>query len=249
MLDKLPSVVTVATFSALSLAVSHEWAYFSVIGPEYQALYTTSDYITLLIWGAGAVFLTVVIFGVIHLVTYRSDDFTLPPFSAEKTFGGFMDRNFNLILVGLLALVLFFFSTAQVNIGAYLLLVYIVMRALLYIFRHEKTRRYSKGWLALLVYGLPLGMIFLYGIGKSSAYTDIGISNARYELRLKEQLVNRDVEVLRFLEKGVIVFDPQTRKVEFFRHDLIARVSKKMPDLDSRSFACKRWEIMCVPAK
>src|SRR5258707_12392499 len=53
-LEKLPSVVTIATFAALCLAVSHEWAYYGVIGSEYQSLYTTSDYITLLIWGAGA---------------------------------------------------------------------------------------------------------------------------------------------------------------------------------------------------
>jgi hypothetical protein len=201
MLDKLPSVVTITTFAALCLAISHEWAYYGVIGSEYQTLYTTSDYITLLIWGAGAVFLGVVIFGLIQFVAYRSDDFTLPPFSKKKTFSSFMDRNLNFVFISLLTLFHFFFGTSQVNVWSYFLLAYIVFRGLLFIFRHEKMRQYDRGWFSLLIYGLPLGMICLYGIGRMSAYTDIGNKYPGYELRLKDQYVSRDVDVLRFLRR------------------------------------------------
>ena len=248
MLEKLPSVVTITTFAALCLAISHEWAYYGVIGSEYQALYTTSDYITLLIWGAGAVFLSGVIFWLIQFVAFRSDDFTLPPFSNAKTLRGYMDRNNSLVIISFLTLFDFFLGTSQVNIWSYLLLATIVLRGLLYIFRHEKLKQYDRGWLTLLIYGLPLGMITFYGYGKMSAYEDIDNKQPpRYEPRLKEQYVSRDVNVLRFLEKGAIVFDPKTRTVEFLRSDMIARVARKTPELDNRSFVCKHWEV--CPAK
>jgi hypothetical protein len=249
MLDKLPSVVTITTFAALCLAVSHEWAYYGVIGSEYQTLYTTSDYISLLIWGAGAAFLTVVIFGLIQFAVYRKDDFTLPAFSKKKTFGGFIDRNFSIVVVALAALSTFFFGTSQVNLWSYALLAYIVCRVQLYIFSHEKTKKYDTGWFSLLIYGLPLGMIFLFGLGRASAYSDIGNKAPRYELRLKDQYVSRDVDVLRFLEKGALVFDPKTKKVEFLRSELIARVARKTPEVDDRSFACMHWEIGCAKRK
>jgi hypothetical protein len=220
-----------------------------VIGAEYQTLYTTADYVTLLIWGAGATFFVAVIFGLIQFVAYRSDNFEVPPFSKEKTFGGFMDRNSHLVVVSSVALLGFFFGTSQVNLWAYGLLAYIVFRGQLYIFSHEKIKNYATGWSALLIYGLPLGMMLLFGIGRSSAYDDISSKNPRYELRLKDQYVTRDVDVLRFLERGALVFDPKTKKVEFFRNDLIARVARKTPDLDHRSFVCKHWEVMCSTRK
>jgi hypothetical protein len=249
MLEKLPSIVTITTFASLCLAISHEWAYYDVIGSEYQALYTTSDYITLLVWSTGAAFLVVMTLGLLQFVAFRSDNFTVPSFSMEKTLGGFMDRNEFLVALALCTLLDFLFSTSQVNVWAYGLFAYIVFRGLLYIFGHEKMRRYAQGWYALLVYGLPVGMIVSYGIGKASAYEDIGNKHPRYELRLKDQYVSRDVNVLRFPEKGVIVFDPIARKVEFVRQDMILGVITKAPELDSRSFACKHWEVMCAPPK
>jgi hypothetical protein len=249
MLEKLPSVVTITTFAALCLAVSHEWAYYGVIGAEYQTLYTTSDYIALIIWGVGAVFFFLVIIGLFQFITYRADDFRFPPFSKEKTVRGFMDRNFYFVVLSLGTLLGFFFGTSQVNVWSYALLAFAVFRGLLYIFGHEKLRQYNSGWFSLLIYGLPSGMIILYGVGRTSAYTDIGNKDPHYELRLKDQYVSRDVDVLRFLEKGAVAFDPKTRTVEFVRNDMIVRVTRKTPELDNRSFICKHWEVGCATPK
>lgn len=248
MLERLPSLVTIGTFCVMSFAAAHEWAYFSVIGPEYQTLYATSDYITLLIWGAGTAFFIVVIFGLIQIVVYRSDDFTLPPFSAKKTFTGFMDRHFDIVLILFSATIQFFFGTSQVNFWAYMLLVWFVFRGILYVLSHEKTKKYSTGWFAAVIYGLPIGMIFAYGVGKNSAYDDISQTQTRYELRLKDHFVSRSVNVLRFLEKGAIIFDPQTKMVEFIRTDAINRISTKAQELDNRSFVCKHWDL-CPPSQ
>ncbi|MGY3559809.1 hypothetical protein ACVWXP_003078 [Bradyrhizobium sp. USDA 4463] len=249
MLDKLPSVVTIATFSALSIAVAHEWAYFGVIGAELQSLYTSTDYIALLIWGAGAGFLFVLVMALIQLTALRADNFKLPPFSQKKTFGGFLDRNFVWVWVGGLTIFNCFFSADQVNLWFYLLLAGLVFRGLIYILRHERTRQYDQGWSAILIYGLPIGMVFSYGMGKSAAYEDLSNRSAHYQLSLKGQSVSRDVDILRLLDKGALIFDPMTRKVEFLMSDTIASITHRIQDFDKRSFACKHWNVGCLSSK
>jgi hypothetical protein len=66
---------------------------------------------------------------------------------------------------------------------------------------------------------------------------------------MKGQSVSRDVDVLRLLDKGAIIFDPATRTVEFLKSDMIASVARRATELDNRSFACKKWETGCQPAK
>src|SRR5215472_1674726 len=55
-LDKFPSFLGVLTFLALAIVLPHEWGYFGVIGLDFPSLYTTHDYIGLLLIGIGASF-------------------------------------------------------------------------------------------------------------------------------------------------------------------------------------------------
>lgn len=249
MLEKLPSATTIATLVALCVSIAHEWAYFGVVGAELQSLYTTSDYITLVIWGAGAAFLFVLVLGLIQFMALRADNFTLPPPSQAKSLGGFLDRHFVWVWLSGLTVLGFLFSTSQVNIWAYLLLAALVFRGLIYILKHERTKEYDKGWSAVLIYGLPISMIFSYGLGKTAAYDDLSNRKPHYQLTVKGQSVSRDVDVLRLLDKGAILFDPATRTVEFLKSDMIASVTRRAPEIDERSFVCKHWGIGCRPSK
>src|SRR5262245_59933068 len=51
MLDKFPSLLAVATLLVVSLAVAHEWAYYSEIGIHFQSLVSPTDYLSsTLVW-------------------------------------------------------------------------------------------------------------------------------------------------------------------------------------------------------
>ena len=42
---RIPALIALLSVFALIASVLHEWAYFSVIGPQYQALLTSTDYL------------------------------------------------------------------------------------------------------------------------------------------------------------------------------------------------------------
>src|SRR4051794_700759 len=44
-LDKLPQIVAGVSFFVLVLAIVHEYAYFAVVGAQYQSLMSATDYL------------------------------------------------------------------------------------------------------------------------------------------------------------------------------------------------------------
>ena len=44
MLDRFPTILVASTFLVLSLAVSHEWGYFSIVGVHFRGKMTAYDY-------------------------------------------------------------------------------------------------------------------------------------------------------------------------------------------------------------
>jgi len=102
---------------------------------------------------------------------------------------------------------------------------------------------------ALLFVGLlPTFMIVFYGVGRDEAYSLLKGPHKpeeMYELRLKDQIVTRNVVVVRLIEKGAIVFDPAHKIVEFHRQENIIRLQKPALKWDPRSFVCWLWGWAC----
>src|SRR5258708_5901763 len=45
-LGAFPTLIGIASLAILLITISHEWGYFSVVGPHFQAFVTTADYLT-----------------------------------------------------------------------------------------------------------------------------------------------------------------------------------------------------------
>jgi len=78
-LERIPSLLAVATFAALSFVVAHEWGYFGVIGTEFQSFFTTYDYISELLVSLGPSFVALLAILALHVAILRSDDFNPKP--------------------------------------------------------------------------------------------------------------------------------------------------------------------------
>ena len=73
--EKIPSLIAVATFAALSMTVAHEWGYFGVVGTEFQSLFTTYDYVSELLVSLGPSFVVLLVIIAFQVAVARTVDF------------------------------------------------------------------------------------------------------------------------------------------------------------------------------
>jgi hypothetical protein len=99
-LEKIPSLIAVATFSALSLVVAHEWGYFGIIGRDFQSFFTTYDYLSELLVSIGPAFVFVMALWAVNAGLFRRDNFEARRIPRSK-WGKFIDSWFPELFLGL----------------------------------------------------------------------------------------------------------------------------------------------------
>lgn len=182
-LERLPSIITAATFSAVSIIVAHEWAYFGVVGPEFQSLYTTHDYLGELIIWIGPVFVFFIVAAAIYAASLRSDDFIIKHIATSKwgrRIEDWAQEIFYFVLM--IAAFLFFDSTRRWYF--YMFLGLLVTRAVGYVLSHSMFREFRKSAGAVILIVLPALMVVIYGLGQEEAYRDLKDEKDHSELLL-----------------------------------------------------------------
>jgi hypothetical protein len=173
-LEKFPSFAALATFIAISVVVAHEWAYFEVIGSEFQSLFTTYDYIAQLIVWIGPAFIFLLIFAGIQIAILRSGNFDEPKVAKSKV-GKFLENWYLELLYGLSFVIALIFSDQANRFGLYALFALFWVRLASYILSYEGFTELRKSTTSWLIYALPAVMIASYGVGRDAAYTDLKI--------------------------------------------------------------------------
>jgi hypothetical protein len=243
--ERFPSIIAVATFAALSIIVAHEWAYFEVLGADFQSLFSTYDYIAQLTVWFGPVFVILLFALGVQLASLRADDFERKK-AAKSKWGKLIEDWFLEILWFILFILALLLSDESKRSSLYILLSLLWFRLAAYIMSHPKLNDFRISAAGLMAVILPATMIVFYGIGRDSAYTDLKDTKTPYELRLKTQPDVERVKVLRLIEKGIISFDPLAKSIRFHRHDDIVWLKKPSPQWDTRSYVCRIWGWVCT---
>ncbi len=247
-LEKFPALIAITTFIAICLVVSHEWAYFGVIGPELQSLFTTYDYFSVLILWLGPAFITLLAILGIYIALLRSDDFEVKKIATSR-WGRFIENWKDEIFWSVLACIALLFSSEVNRLPLFMLGGFLWTRLSFYILSYESFASFRTKPAGVIFAGLPAIMILFYGIGRDEAYTDLIRSKNIYELRHKDQYVSREVRLVRLIEKGAIFVDLQSKSINFMRREDIMFIRKSIPDWETRSFVCKKWEFGCGVTK
>jgi hypothetical protein len=247
-LEKIPSLIAVATFCALSLVVAHDWGYFGIIGIDFQSFFTTYDYISELLVSIGPAFIGLLALLAIQVVVFRQANFDDGASVLTSKWGKWL-HNWNLELIWGLGLALaLLFSDETRRISLYILLTLMWPRAVGYVYGHVAFGAFKNSPTGLLVVALPALMIGAYGVGRDGAYADLKDTTEQYRLHAKNKESSQTVKILRLLDKGAIVFDPETKVVEFHPREDIALLERDAPKWETKSFACRHWDWRCERA-
>jgi hypothetical protein len=241
-IDKFPSFLAVLTFLALSIVLPHEWGCFGVIGLDFLSLYTTHDYIGLLLIGIGASFGFLAFWLGVQIAFFPDYDFKQP-----KSKLGRLDRPWIWITWTAWFIAVLLFQDDTWRFSMYILLALLSFRVGLYVLSRPGFADIQKSGpaFAVLILFLPGLMLCSYGRGHDSAYFDLKHAKPLYVLKLKNQDASYNVTVLRLIDKGAIVFDPTTKAVQFYQNESISLLSKQAPEWDERSFACRHFGWPC----
>jgi hypothetical protein len=237
-LEKIPSLIAVATFAALSLIVAHEWGYFGVIGRDFQAFFTTNDYVSELIVLIGPVFVFMMFMFV--AVAYPVPKSTWGKWTkALAWFSGLLSGGFFISIL--------LFSDETERLYLYVVLSFLWLGLAGYVSQQTALNTFASSSAGRLVTALPVALILAYGLGRDHAYGDLMDTTNQYRLLAKKKEF-RSVKILRLLDKGAIVFDPETKAVEFHPREDIALLQRDAPEWETKPFACRHWGWGCIEA-
>lgn len=242
-LEKIPSLIAVATFAALSSVVAHEWGYFGIIGRDFQSFFNAYDYVSELLVSIGPVFIILLAVLAVQVAAYRTDNFEpkAPHSKWGKRISDWLQESAWTITF-ILAL-LFLDETTRFSL--YVLLGLLWLRIGIYVYGHTALHSFARSPAGLLVLVLPSVMISMYGLGRDEAYTDLKDTKDQYRLHAKNKEVGQSVKILRLLDKGAIVVVAETKAVKFYPREDIALLEHDIPKWDTKSFACRRWGWNC----
>jgi hypothetical protein len=244
--EKIPSLLAVATFSALSLTVAHEWGYFGIIGTDFQSLFTTYDYLSELLVAIGPAFVALAVLLAIHVAAMRADNFKAVGRSTAKSkWVRFISDWFWEIFYSIMFVLVLLFSDETTRFYVYLVVGLIWTRAIGYVYGHDHFAKFKMTPVGLLLLGLPAFMLCAYGLGRDGAYRDLKQTAAQYRLHLKSRAASQSVILLRLLDKGLVVLDPVSKAVAFQPKEDIKLIERDAPTWETRSLVCRHYGWSC----
>lgn len=241
-LSKAVQALAAAVVSvAIAASVSYETGYFSIVGQKYQALLSVSDYLSsALEWLPWLSLL----YGLGFLIAYVGSFAQL----------NILRRIYEFQPIALIA------TTAIVAVGICLLLVFIPFyRLLLHMplvalplvatplfLQLSKAARAAKKLSAIAVSSIAV-MLALYCSGIGYAHRDLQTIGNAYVIRSGAD--GEGAQVLRTLQKGLLVWKPQDSKVDLIGWNKIDRMTHLIwKSYDAPWFeplGCHIWESLC----
>lgn len=248
-IDNLLKVIAAISFASIGAFVAHEWAYFQVIGPSFLLLFTTYDFISNSIMWVVPFIIAITPTLFIILIIVGDDPYEI--------FGRSLVL-INLIKASPLREVLIYSTSIPILI--ILALIAILVNALILlgvvasiifvfaiVFAYFKFDLYVKIPISILLFFAITGAIIIFctGLGHDRAYAEIRSKHNIYKIKSKKKENNKEIKVLRIVEKGIIVLDRKSKRIEFIPLSLIEELTKKMPEIDANTLLCSWFSVYC----
>jgi hypothetical protein len=238
-LENFAAIVGTITVVMLAMSVSHEYGYFWSIGRPFQTFLTTTDYLANgVLW---LPFALVFIYVTFQWNETRSD---LP----QKTNLTKSQKRLGNGLFIVFVLLLFAMATWPLDliVGSDLIIVGVLVWAR--IWRRFVTVVMLDDPFQLIVqqmiqFGPPI-ILALFVYGSVNANTDLNRTDDPYTFQFKNEETPKQKIFLRNFDRGVLVRDAAEKRIEFYKWDDIAEISRAVPK-PSVSFMCRRYGFMC----
>ena len=242
MLDRFPSLLAMATFFVLSLAVTHEWAYYSIIGSHFQSLMSPTDYLSSALLWLPYIAVTWAIMGILTALQWRIEGFTFPIRNRIDS----ISLHILGITVVVSAVVTFLLVppdiTSQFAYGLAFCYVWTVLLG--YFVSHEAIRSRLTFGAAMILNLTPILFVLSYTEGLYTAKRDLMKTEPTYQFQSTKDAPLRSVVLLRNLDKGVLV-QGTDREVQFYKWSDITEISHTAPIAEPKSHACQLFGWFC----
>jgi hypothetical protein len=238
-LENFAAILGTITVVMLVMSVSHEYGYFWSIGRPFQTFLTTTDYLA-----NGVLWLPLALIFMYLTIQWKDLKTGLPE---TPNLTKWQRRLVN----GLFPVFALYFLAAatwpvDLPVGTILIFIGVVI--------WERTSRRFGNSVTLedpfqliarptIRFGPPIILaMFIYG--SVDAHTDLNRADDQYAFQFKSDATPKQRIFLRNFDKGVLVRDAAEKKIEFYKWDDIANISRAAPSL-TESFLCRRFGATC----
>lgn len=252
LMEAVPALAATISFVVLTLAFAHEWAFYSIVGTDFQALMSVADYfnsaVSWLPW-AGLGFLSAMLWRL-------SDKTRNVPIEVKEYF--YKQNRFRWMLdrgpLWMFYFVAFFGGGFQILFGDWytrgaieILFIYLWVRFFVFLIDQESIAKALTVELSQVLLFVPLLFFMAYIGGLTEAASVISKKEPNFIGRLKGQYKERDWLVLRTLSAGVIIREMSVDRLQFVRWDDVSSFQKRIPQVNRNGLVCRMSGYLCRP--
>jgi hypothetical protein len=240
-LENFAAILGAATITLLLMSISHEYGYFWSVGNKFQALLTTTDYLS-----NGVLWLPLALLFVYNWGDWWRFKKRDEPKRNWKKWTSWIGPAFTVLSI--INVVALFSWPVQYWVAMNLLLAVVVVWSYIweqYLPSGTLEEPLNHMLRQAVCFGPPLfaGM-FLYG--SVDAQTDLAKVDDPYIFQLKND-TNAHLRIfLRNFDKGVLVRDVPDDKIEFMKWEDVVSISKR-PSKQTRYPVCVVFGLLCSP--
>lgn len=254
LLKYTPATIAAISFAVLCLAVTHEWAYFLVVGTQFQALMSATDYFTSSLFWLPLIIIGITGAALINLVlrrleNFRTEEEIAASFKSPKQ--AWRARRLPEVLSTTLIICLGLFQLIFENVYQIGVLSVAFGIAWLWLFiwiiKHEKVGKVVSRPTSFLLLFAPSLCVFAFFNGLSEGFLALTTVKAVYVVKLKDEPHERNWSVLRTLSAGPIARDLVDNRILFVRWENISFFAARVAVPDTRSIACRIADFRCPP--
>lgn len=235
------------TTLAVCLSVTHEYAYFSIIGSKFGHMLTTRDYLSIVVEWAPATFIGFIV-GIVAAILLRrvergmTEDELISTAPYPKFTKYFRKSSDWALLAGVPVIsvlaVIFGPNDSLASVG--LLGVYFWGALCLYLFSHQSTGSTLPIRVKVTLLLGPNFILISYLFGISHAYADLRVNDGRYAVNLHDGRSLHSDKLLRLLDSGVL-FRVESQ-VTFQPWSQISSLSATVEPYERKIRICQYWE-------
>jgi hypothetical protein len=245
LIDNLGKFIAALSFALLTVTVLHDWGYFWVLGSRFQSIQTPYDHLANAIdWLPLhlAIFLLALLFSfVLHVRIRKPEEHLFPSGIMEKTRWKNARKSAAVSGVGLLAVLGILLLAPQAFIGvalaAVLIQCYFTVSPFVVI-------RIPPSNVNVFVWSIPPVLIMAFTAGCLDALDSIDSSWNVYRIVPKD-LPPFNANLLRSLDKGLLMWDGSAKRVILMRWEGISEISHFITPQDKTSYACRFLRFAC----